>query len=131
MENANENKTPMTYYIFATLVVTALTIVAVIPASMVFRLRIFDAFGLPEWIAEVVRFLILIATPTAVLVTGLVRVYAVSDTNHAKAMGIAAICEGLACVFEIVAALINDTDIFALIGQAIMMGGAIALVFGA
>lgn len=126
-----EQNAPTSYYVFSTLVVLALTIVSVIPASMAFRLRIFDAFGLPQWISEIVRFLILIATPTAVLVTGLVRVYGVSDTEHAKAMLTAAILEGMACVLEIIAALVNGNDIWALIGQAITMGGSIALVFGA
>lgn len=122
---------PARYYVFSFFVVLALALVAFIPSSMVYRLRIFDAIGLPVWMAETVRVIILAATPVAVLSTGFMRIFAVSDKDHAFAMAWAAALEGIGCVLEIVAALVNGTDFWALVAQAVTLGGSIACVFGA
>jgi hypothetical protein len=122
---------PMKFYVFGTLTVLALVAVSVIPSTMVYRLRLFDAVGLPEWMAEVLRSIIIIATPVAVLATGLVRVYAVSDSTHAEKLMHAAVLEIVAFVCEILAALVNGNDIFALVGQGLFLSVAIMAVSAA
>jgi hypothetical protein len=122
---------PMKFYVFGVMAVLALTAVSFIPSTMVYRLRLFDAVGLPEWMAEVLRSIIIFATPVAVLSTGMVRVFAVSDTKHAHALTIAAVLEILSFAFEILAALVNGTDIFALIGQGFFLVVAIICVSAA
>ena len=119
------------FFVFGTLVVLALVAVSVIPSTMVYRLRLFDAIGLPEWMAEVLRVIIITATPLAVLATGLVRVFAVSDTEHAKQLGVAAVLEIISFVFEILAALVNGSDIFALSAQGFFLSIAIVAVSSA
>ena len=121
-------KVPGSFYFWGSLVVLALVALSVIPSTMVYRLRLFEAVGLPEWMAEVLRFIIVIATPFAVLSTGAVRVFAVSDSSHAAALKTAAVLEIVAFVSEILAALVNGHELFALIGQAVFLCLAIACV---
>lgn len=125
MEN---QKVPTTFYVFGTIAVIALVGVAFIPSSMIFRLRIFDAVGLPEWMAEVVRFIILFANPFAVAATGLIRLFSVSDKSHARALTVAAILEILSFAFEIIAAMVNGNDIIALAAQGLLLVAAVVCV---
>lgn len=123
--------TPLRYYALNALTTIALAAVAIIPASMAYNIRAFQATNLPQWIVELVSYVILCAPSGAIIVTGLVRTFAVSDSAHADAMKTATILEGLACLFEIVAALIAGDDWIAHLGRIFFLGGAIGCVFTA
>ena len=126
-----KQKTGFGYYVFNTLIVLAATFVALIPASMAYNVRVFSGSGLPHWMQQAVSMAILVAPPFAVLVTGLVRVYAVTDKKHADALTIAAILEGLACGAETIAALIPAGEWYMIVARMLFLGGAVALVFAA
>ena len=131
MDEKKVGGVPLKFYVFGGLTVLALVAVSVIPSTMVYRLRLFDAVGLPDWMAEVLRAIIITATPLAVLSTGAVRVFAVSDTKHAEALTIAAVLEIISFVAEIVAALVNGHDIFALVGQGLFLSISVIAVSAA
>lgn len=132
MENPSASlKTPLRYYALNVLTTLALAAIALIPASMAYNIRAFQALSLPAWLVEFVAFVILFAPSVAILVTGLVRTFAVSDSEHAQAMTQATVLEGLACLFEIIAALIAGDDWLAHLGRIVFLGGAVGCVFAA
>lgn len=120
------------YHFLAVCVVLALSGVAMIPAAMAYGARTFSGAGLPAWLSELVSIVILLAPGIAVLVTGLTRVFGVTDTEHANALTLAATLEGLACGAEIIAALIGGGDDWlSRLGRILALAAATGFVFAA
>lgn len=117
------------FYVFGVLAVLAATALSLIPSSMVYRLRLFDGVGLPADFAEVVRFIVLLATPLSVFVVGLIRVFAVSDENHEQWLGVCIGLEVASMIAEILAALVNGHELLALIAQGFFLSLAITFIF--
>lgn len=131
MDNQTEIKPNFTYYLFACAIVLALAGVSLIPAAMAYNTRALTATHLPEWLVEAVSIVILFAPTAAILATGLTRVFAVTDADHAHAITIAAVLEGLACACEISAAMLTGDDWLTHVGRLLFLAGATGSVFAA
>lgn len=127
----SEIKAGFGYYVFAVFVVLALAAVSLIPAAMAYNVRTFSGDHIAAWLAEAISITILIAPSVAILATGLTRVFAVTDGEHAKALTLAAVLEGAACGCEIVSALIGGNEWLARLGRMAFLAGATGCVFAA
>lgn len=122
---------PMRHYFLGFFVVLGMTLVVTIPSSMVYSVRVFSWAGLPEGMVEFIRIVVMIATPFAVMMTGFVRLFAVSDKHHAEMMVWAATLEGIACVLEVVSAMLKGDEFLVQLLQVTSVALSIALVFAA
>lgn len=126
-----EIKPGFTYYVFAVFVVLALAAVSLIPAAMAYNVRTFTGDHIPEWLAQAISITILLAPTIAILATGFTRVFAVTDAEHAQALTLAAVLEGIACGCEICAALIGGDEWYSRLGRIVFLAGATGAVFAA
>lgn len=129
MEGKENKNGKYIFYAFGFLASLAATALALIPSSMVYRLRLFDAIGLPPDFAELVRFIIVCATPASVLVIALIRVFAVSDETHEEWLFYCIVLEIISMIAEIVASLVNGSDLLALGAQGFFLSLAISCIF--
>lgn len=124
-------KAPKMYYVWNVALTLALAALALIPAAMAYNVRTFSGDHIPDWLAQAVSITILVAPSIAVFVIGMTRTFAVSDTAHAEAMKHAIILEAVACLFEIVAALITSGEWIAVGARITFLAGATLCSFAA
>lgn len=120
------------FFVFGTFAVVAAMAISLIPSSLAYKIRLFSGVGLPVDFVEIVRMIILIATPLTVGVIGAIRVFAISDKNHADAFKGILVLEIAGMVFEILASLTdsgNVKDILSLGAQGFFLTMAIVCIF--
>lgn len=122
---------PLTHYIFGVFLTFAAAFIAIIPSAMVYRLRVFEGMGLPDWLYETASMTILLALPVSVLGVGFVRIFAVSDQAHANYLKLAYVLEGLALLFETAASQVLGTGFWVQTGLALTLGIGLVCAFAA
>lgn len=127
MENGSLGK--YLFYVFGLFAVLAIASIAMIPSTMVYKLRLFDGVGLESGFVEFVRFVIVLATPISVVVVGLIRVFAVSDESHERWLTASMVLEILSMVSEILASMCNGSTLLSFIGQGVFLCLAIVSIF--